>query len=131
MPELPRSDSTTVIGSDCTFKGEMSFEGSMRIEGKFEGKITTKGKLSLGKQAHISADLTVGQVAIEGGFKGNIFAGERIELASSAQVTGDIRAPKLIVSEGASFVGNVHIAPDALKGAGEFVVPMAATPIKK
>ena len=134
MPEIrPVSDSTTVIGPDCSIKGEMSFEGSMKLEGKYEGKINSKGRLGLGKGAQVTADINVGQVAIEGNFKGNLTAGERIELASSAHVLGDIRAPKLVIAEGATFVGNCHVSPDALKGApsSEFVVPMAATPIKK
>jgi cytoskeletal protein CcmA (bactofilin family) len=116
-------DSITVLGSDCTFKGELSFEHSMRIEGKVEGKIASKGKLALGKGAHLTA----------GSFKGNLTATERVELSSSANVLGDIRAPKLVIAEGATFVGNCHVSPDALKGAekSEFVVPVPATPIKK
>lgn len=133
MAEMPKPESTTILASDCTFKGEMTFEGSMKIEGKFEGKITTKGKLGVGRTAHIAADVTVGQASIEGNFKGNVLAAERVELTSSAVVAADLRAPRLVVAEGASFVGNVHVSPDALKGVEktEFVVPMPATPIKR
>jgi cytoskeletal protein CcmA (bactofilin family) len=124
----------TVIGSDCSFKGEATFEGSMKVEGKFEGKVTSKGKLSLGRGAQISADVTVGQALVEGTFKGNVTATERIELTASAHVLGDVRAPKLVIAEGATFVGNCHVSPDALKAGAqgqEFVVPMSATPIRK
>ncbi len=134
MPEnATTGPAVTVIGADCSFKGEASFEGSMKIEGKFEGKISSKGKLSVGKGAQATADVTVGQVHIEGTFKGNVTAMERIELTSSAHVLGDIRSPKLVISEGATFVGNCHVSPDALKGGtqNEFVVPVAATPIRK
>lgn len=133
MADVRSTDSVTVIGSDCSFKGELSFENSMRIEGRFEGKISSKGRLGLGKGAQITADVTVGQAHVEGSFKGNVIATERVELTSSAQVLGDLRAPKLVISEGATFVGNCHVAPDALKGggSGEFVVPLAATPIAK
>jgi cytoskeletal protein CcmA (bactofilin family) len=134
MPELrPASEAVTVIGPDCSLKGELSFDGSMKVEGKIEGKITTKGKLAVGKGAQVTADITVGQVNVEGAFKGNLTATERIELAASANVLGDIRAPKLVIAEGATFVGNCHVSPDALKGGApsEFVVPLAATPIRK
>lgn len=126
-----RPGSETVLGSDVTFKGEIAFEHSMRVEGKVEGKINTKGKLSLGKGAQITAEAVVGQLAVEGSFKGNVVASERIELASSAHVLGDIRAPKLVIAEGATFVGNCHVSPDALKDVkpAEFVVPVPATPI--
>ena len=133
MADIRPPGSETLIGSDVTIKGELSFEGSMRVEGKIEGKISTKGKLALGKGAQITAEAAVGQIAIEGTFKGNVVASERIELASSAHVMGDVRAPKLVVAEGATFVGNCHVSPDALKDVkpAEFVVPMAATPIKR
>lgn len=129
----PSQEVTTVLGPDASFKGEMSFDGSMKIEGKFEGKITTKGKLGIGKGAQISGEVIVGQLNVEGSFKGNVMATERIELAASAHVLGDLRSTKLVVSEGATFVGNCHVSPDALKtgASSEFVVPMAATPIKK
>lgn len=126
-----RPGGETVLGSDVTFKGEIAFENSMRVEGKVEGKINSKGRLSLGKGAQITAEIIVGQLSVEGAFKGNVVAAERIELASSAHVLGDIRAPKLVIAEGATFVGNCHVSPDALKDVkpAEFVVPVPATPI--
>ena len=133
MADIRPTGSETLIGSDVSIKGEMSFEGSMRIEGKIEGKITTKGKLALGKGAQITAEVVTGQIGIEGTFKGNVVATERIELTSSAHVLGDVRSPKLVIAEGATFVGNCHVSPDALKDVkpSEFVVPVAATPIKR
>ncbi len=126
-----RPGGETVLGSDVTFKGEIAFENSMRVEGRVEGKINSKGRLSLGKGAQITAEVIVGQLSVEGAFKGNVVAAERIELASSAHVLGDIRAPKLVIAEGATFVGNCHVSPDALKDVkpAEFVVPVPATPI--
>ena len=68
---------------------------------------------------------------LEGTFKGNLVASSRIELASTAHVMGDVRSTKLVIAEGATFVGNCHVSPDALKDVkpSEFVVPVAATPI--
>lgn len=132
MADNIRPGGETVLGSDVTFKGEISFENNMRVEGRVEGKITSKGKLALGKGAQMTAEAVVGQLAVEGTFKGNVVASERIELASSAHVLGDIRAPKLVIAEGATFVGNCHVSPDALKDVKpqEFVVPVPATPIQ-
>ena len=129
MADAPRNE--TLIGSDVSIKGEMSFDGSMRIEGKVEGKIASKGKVSFGQGAQIVAEVAVGEAKIEGTFKGNISASTRIELASTAHVMGDVRSTKLVIAEGATFVGNCHVTPDALKQTSEFVTPVAATPIKK
>ena len=129
----PVSGSETIIGSDVSIKGEMSFDGSMRIEGRIEGKIVSKGKIAFGQGAQVTADVTVGQAKIEGTFKGNLTAAERIELSSTAHVLGDVRSTKLVIAEGATFVGNCHVTPDALKEQpkSEFVTPVPATPIKK
>ena len=131
MADAPRTE--TLIGSDVSIKGEMSFDGSMRIEGKIEGKIASKGKISFGQGAQVVAEVQVGEAKIEGTFKGNIVAGSRIELASTAHVLGDVRSTKLVIMEGATFVGNCHVSPDSLKVVekSEFVTPVAATPIKK
>ena len=129
MADAPRTE--TLIGSDVSIKGEMSFDGSMRIEGKVEGKIASKGKISFGQGAQVTADVQVGEAKIEGTFKGNLTAASRIEMAASAHVMGDVRSTKLVIAEGATFVGNCHVTPDALKAASEFVTPVAATPIKR
>jgi cytoskeletal protein CcmA (bactofilin family) len=133
MADAPRPGSETHIGADVSIKGETTFEGQMRIEGKIEGKISSKGRIAIGKGAQVTADVSVGQATIEGTFKGNFTAMERLELTSSAHVMGDIRAPKLVIAEGATFVGNCHVAPDALKEAqkSEFVTSVPATPIRK
>src|SRR6185436_13878302 len=131
MADAPRNE--TLIGSDVSIKGEVSFDGSMRIEGKVEGKIASKGKIAFGQGAQVVAEVSVGEAKIEGTFKGNLTATTRIELAATAHVLGDVRSTKLVIAEGATFVGNCHVSPDSLKVAerSEFVTPVAATPIKK
>jgi len=111
--------SETVIGGDATFKGELSFEGSLRVDGKFEGKLHTKGQLTLSKGASLSGEVMVGGALLDGSFKGNLSAMEKVELNATAQVQGDIRAPRLVVAEGATLIGNVAITPDILKGSNE------------
>lgn len=113
------SGGNTVIGSDASFKGEIAFEGTMRVDGKFEGKINSKGKLSLGRTAEIQAEVNAAHVSIEGGFRGQVSAQERVEIAATARVQGDIRSTKLVVAEGATLVGNVQVSPDALKGGAQ------------
>jgi cytoskeletal protein CcmA (bactofilin family) len=129
MADAPRTE--TLISSDVSIKGEVSFDGSMRIEGKVEGKIQSKGKISFGQGAQVVAEVQVGEAKIEGTFKGNLTAASRIELAATAHVLGDVRSTKLVIAEGATFVGNCHVSPEALKATSEFVTPVAATPIKR
>jgi cytoskeletal protein CcmA (bactofilin family) len=112
--EAPREAAKeTVINADAAFKGDFSSEGPMRIEGKVEGKVSCKGRLTIGKTAQVVGEAEVAQAVIEGALRGNIMAAERVELASSARVTGDIRAPRLVVTEGATLEGKVSIGVEA------------------
>ena len=51
-----------------------------------------------------------------------------IVMTSFAFVIGVV---PLVIAEGATFVGNCHVSPEALKATSEFVTPVAATPIKR
>ncbi|MGD0462623.1 MAG: polymer-forming cytoskeletal protein [Tepidisphaeraceae bacterium] len=115
MADSSPQEYPTIIGPDASFKGELTFEKGMRIHGRFEGKITTPGRIHVAKEAKLQADLDAGSVLIEGEVHGNLTAGERIELKNSAHYEGDLRANKLIVEEGAVFSGHVSVGPEAVK----------------
>ena len=106
----------TVLGPDASFKGELSFEKGLRLMGKFEGRITSGGRLHIAKEARMQADVESGAIIVEGEVKGNLTANDRIELKNSARLEGDIRATKLTVDEGAIFSGHVTVGPEAVKG---------------
>jgi len=105
----------TVIGADAVFKGELHFEKGVRVDGKIEGKVSTKGHLAVSQGGHLQADVEAGSIIVEGDVKGNMVASDRVELRKSARLKGDITASKLLVAEGAAFVGHCSIGPDAQK----------------
>jgi cytoskeletal protein CcmA (bactofilin family) len=113
MADIGQQEFPTVIGQDASFKGELSFEKGMRLQGKFEGKITTAGRLHVAKEAKMQADVEANAIIVEGEVRGNLAATDRIELKSSARYEGDLRASKLVVDEGAVFNGNVSVGPEA------------------
>jgi cytoskeletal protein CcmA (bactofilin family) len=115
MAESGNSEYTTILGPDASFKGELAFEKGLRLQGKFEGKITTPGRLHIAKEARMHADVEAGAILLEGDVKGNLHANERIELKQSARYEGDLRASKLVVDEGAVFSGHVTVGPEAVK----------------
>ena len=129
------SEFPTVIGPDANFKGEMSFDKGLRLMGKFEGRITSAGRLHIAKEAHMQAYVESGAIIVEGEVKGNLTANDRIELKNSARLEGDIRATKLTVDEGAVFSGHVTVGPDAVKNrppqAGRPAVSVSVMPMAK
>ena len=110
----------TVISADAAFKGSISFQSSLRIDGKFEGEISSKGTLVVGKTGLVKAEIKVGNMVVEGKIQGNVQADERIELRSNAQLFGDIKANTLMMAEGVSFVGKCNVNPNNEKVEGLF-----------
>jgi cytoskeletal protein CcmA (bactofilin family) len=108
---------STILGPDASFKGELTFEKGMRLIGKFEGKVTTPGRVHVAREAKMNADVDAGAIVVEGEVHGNLSAQDRIELKNSARYEGDLRASKLVVDEGAVFSGHVSVGPESVKNA--------------
>jgi len=109
------SNDMTVIGRGTTIKGEVDFENGARILGVFEGKIRSQGEVQIGDTADCRAEIDAQRVVVEGTLQGDIVAHDRLRITKTAHLTGDIRAPKLVVEEGASFVGNVRVGDAAMQ----------------
>src|SRR5271170_5234589 len=97
---------TTVLTSDCEFKGALAFSGELELHGRLEGTIESEGgALTVGEQALIKAEIKVNDVLIYGKVQGNIYATGRIELRGKAEVYGDLHSNRLAMDDGIVFVG--------------------------
>ena len=104
---------------DTVFKGDITFEKNMKLLGRFEGKISSGGRLTVAKEAKMQADVEASTVVIEGEVRGTLNCTDRIELKQSARYEGDLKTARLVVDEGAVFSGHVTVGPDAIKGGGK------------
>jgi cytoskeletal protein CcmA (bactofilin family) len=128
MAEAGNQEFPTVLGPDATFKGELTFEKGMRVMGRFEGKVTSPGRIHIAREAKMQADIEAGAIIVEGDVHGNLSASDRIELKQSAHYEGDLKASKLVVDEGAVFSGHVSVGPEAVKG--RTPLPAGATVVR-
>lgn len=105
-----------ILDVDASMQGTLSFKDSvnLRINGKFEGTLETKGNLTIGPMAIVSADIIGDNIIIGGRVKGRITAKERLTLLPTAIVEGDVYPAKLNVAEGAIFEGNCSMLHDFL-----------------
>jgi cytoskeletal protein CcmA (bactofilin family) len=94
----------TIIGSDSEFRGALNVKGTVRVDGSMEGDIHADWVI-VGETGKVTGNIRSRGVIIGGKVEGNIDASEIVELKNHSQVTGEIRPGKLIVSEGALFVG--------------------------
>ena len=110
MPDAP-SNAKNILTSDVNIKGTLCFESELIFDGKIEGEIVSEGMLTLGKNAKVQGEVHTKSVTVHGTVIGNITVTEKCELKASSQLTGDLRATRIIIEEGATFVGKSEVTP--------------------
>ncbi|HEV3270718.1 MAG TPA: polymer-forming cytoskeletal protein [Candidatus Methylacidiphilales bacterium] len=112
---------TTVLTSDCEFKGALAFSGELELHGRLEGTIESEGgALTVGEQALIKAEIKVNDVLIYGKVQGNIHATGRIEIRGKAEVYGDLHSNRLAMDDGVVFVGRSTALSGKSQPSGDF-----------
>jgi cytoskeletal protein CcmA (bactofilin family) len=104
--DLENSSSTgkCTLSSDVKIKGSITFQQELVIDGKVQGQINSDGVLTIGENAEIRGEIKSKSVTVHGKVHGNITA-ERCQLKSKCTLEGDLKAARLIVEEGATFIG--------------------------
>ena len=87
----------------------VKFRNELLIDGEVEGTIDSIGTLTIGEHARIRGEIRTKSVKVRGMVEGNIFVTERCELQANCTVRGDIEAPRLVVSENATFLGSAKV----------------------
>jgi cytoskeletal protein CcmA (bactofilin family) len=93
------------LSSGVKIKGSITFRKELLIDGKVQGRIKSDGVLTIGENAEIRGEIKTKFVTVYGKVHGNITA-ERCELKSNCILEGDLNAARLIIEEGATFIGS-------------------------
>src|SRR6058998_1932722 len=107
-----QTNSKNVLNSDVELKGTLKFSGEMTFDGKLDGEINSEGSLNLGDNAVVKGNINVKSVVMRGKINANVTAKEKIDIKSKTELFGDIRAPKLVIEEGVTFVGQSEVNPN-------------------
>ncbi len=117
------------LSADVEIKGSIKFQTELTIDGKIEGEITSPGGvLTIGENSEVRGEIKTKSVTVHGKVQGNITVEERCELKGRAQLIGDLKAARLVIEEGATFVGKSEVSP---KGGVKIEAPRAAEPVKQ
>jgi len=105
------TNAKNILTNDVEVTGTLNFASELIFDGKLDGEIISDGVLTLGKNAHVKGEVKTKSVTVHGTVEGNITVTERCELKSSSQLTGDLRATRIIIEEGATFIGKSEVTP--------------------
>jgi cytoskeletal protein CcmA (bactofilin family) len=101
----------TTIANSLQIKGEVTGSESLYIDGKVEGSITLpNSRVTVSREAQVSANISAREVVILGRVRGNIFASNRVDIRSEASLTGDVTARRITIGDGAFFKGNIYVS---------------------
>ncbi|PYK46557.1 MAG: polymer-forming cytoskeletal protein [Verrucomicrobia bacterium] len=105
-----------VLSSDVEIKGSIKFQKELLIDGKVEGEINSDGVLTIGENADIRGEIKTKSITVYGKVQGNITVGERCELKSRCTLQGDLKAARLVIEEGATFIGKSEVTSGSTVG---------------
>jgi len=106
------TNSKNILSADVEIKGSIKFQNELTVDGKVEGEINSTGTLTVGENSEIKGEIKTKSVTVLGKVHGNITVEERCELKSRAVLYGDLKAARLVIEDGATFVGKSEVTPN-------------------
>jgi len=136
-PEARAAESApraSVLGPTLKFRGELSAQEDLIIQGSVEGSITHTQSLTVGTDGTMKGDIRARVIVIDGKVEGDLYATESVNIRATAKVKGNVFAPRVGITEGAFFQGQVEMQPSGAAvqehSARLRQAAMAATPLE-
>jgi cytoskeletal protein CcmA (bactofilin family) len=114
---LAGSGSTSLVATDTTLRGDITFSGTLHVCGCVIGNVRGDGEalFTLSAEGVIEGSVLAPQAVINGTVRGDIHATQRLQLAAAARVEGDVRYRSLEMAAGAQVNGRMLHDADAPK----------------
>lgn len=102
-PSSPQEGRLTRL---LSIKGEITGQDELLIDGEVHGKIRLHGgKLTIGPDGRVTADIEAREVVVRGEVTGNIKGHDRVQIAATGRARGEISTRLISIEEGAE----VHV----------------------
>ena len=105
-----------MLGPTLRFRGELSAQEDLIIQGSVEGSITHTQSLTVGTDGTMKGDIRARVIVIDGKVEGDLYATESVSIRATAKVKGNVFAPRVGITEGAFFQGQVEMQPSGAAG---------------
>ncbi len=99
----------SVLPPGVRFRGEVEGEGDLIVFGQVDGPVRVDGALVIEGGGLVRGHVHARQITVRGALKGDAFADESIRVDVSGRLVGDLTAPRVRVTPGAQFSGQVHV----------------------
>ena len=83
----------------------------MIIQGSVEGSITHTQSLTVGTDGTMKGDIRARVIVVDGKVDGDLYATESVNIRATAKVKGNVFAPRVGITEGAFFQGQIEMQP--------------------
>jgi len=101
-----------LLGTDVELTGSITLKTDCTIDCTLKGSITSEAAVIIGENGEIQADIKARSVVIMGRVTGNVQVLDKCELKPRGVLVGDLRAPRMVIEEGATFVGRSEVRPE-------------------
>ena len=101
----------SVLGPTLKFRGELSAQEDLIVQGSVEGSITHTQSLTVGTDGSMKGDIRARVIVIDGKVEGDLYATESVNVRATAKVKGNVFAPRVGITEGAFFQGQIEMQP--------------------
>lgn len=106
----PSSSSRSTIGSGLKIHGDIFGDSDLFIDGEAQGKIRlTAGRVTVGSNGRVQADIEAREIVIEGTVQGNLKAAESVHLGPASHMRGSMVTGRIEVEDGAHLLGKVEM----------------------
>ena len=115
-PEIPiRSTGPAagqaIIGQSITIRGDVTGDEDLFIQGRIEGTVDLKQhSVTVGPEGRVKANISGRTVTVQGEVDGDVRGQEQVSLRSTSKVNGDIVAPRVVLEDGATFLGSIDMS---------------------
>lgn len=97
----------TVVGQGARIHGKFDITDSIQIECEIGGELNVGGKLVIGQNGVVKADVITVDAIVMGHYEGNMIATGDVEITETGRVSGNIQTDSLVIAKGGFFNGNI------------------------
>jgi cytoskeletal protein CcmA (bactofilin family) len=109
------NDAQSTLNNDVEITGSITFKGALIFDGSLKSGEIKGGDLTLGPKARVEGNIESGSLTVHGSVSGDVLVSARCHLTAAAKLIGGLTTNRLVMDDGATFIGRAEITPEGKK----------------